>query len=162
MGAEGGTAQRAAAFFLAAALFVLPFTSSVALRNGFMALAAACLLWAASRGGLARPRLPPWRVLAPMLAWGAFCVASLAWSNDPAYTRSELRPELLYPFAAFLLFHAATPDVPISNQNNPNANTPSFSNIDPQQARVNEVKVSWTEHRKTRSQRVRRQIFARP
>lgn len=110
MGAEGGTAQRAAAFFLAAALFVLPFTSSVALRNGFMALAAACLLWAASRGGLARPRLPPWRVLAPMLAWGAFCVASLAWSHDPAYTLAELRPELLYPFAAFLLFHAATPD----------------------------------------------------
>ncbi len=57
---------------------------------------------------------------------------------------------------------AATPDVPISNQNNPNANTTSFSNIDPQQARVIEVKVSWTEHRKTRSQRVRRQIFARP
>ena len=110
MSPTGGALNRATVGFLAAALLVLPFTSSIALRNGFLALAAACVLASQALGGLARPRLPAWRVLAPMLAWGGWCVASVAWSVEPAYTLSELRPELVYPFVAFLLFFAATPD----------------------------------------------------
>jgi O-antigen ligase len=110
MSASGSAWSRATAAFLAAALFVIPFTSSIALRNGFLALAAATLLVSAAKSDRPRPRLPPWRVLAPMLAWGGWCIASVAWSVEPAYSLSELRPELLYPFIAFLLFFAATPD----------------------------------------------------
>lgn len=102
---------RAAAFLLAGFLFVLPFSSSVALRNAFLALAGACAVLAAAKGILPRPRLPAARVLAPMLAYGAWCAASVAWSVDPAYSASELRPELLYPFVAFLVFFAVTTDL---------------------------------------------------
>lgn len=101
---------RAAAALLAAFLFVLPFSSTLALRNALLGLGGACLLYAAAKGQLARPRLPPWRVLLPMVAYGAWSVASVAWSVDPAYSLSELRPGLLYPFIAFLVFFAATPD----------------------------------------------------
>lgn len=101
---------RAAAALLAAFLFVLPFSSTLALRNTLLGLGGACLLYAAAKGQLARPRLPPWRVLLPMVAYGAWSVASVAWSVDPAYSLSELRPGLLYPFIAFLVFFAATPD----------------------------------------------------
>ncbi len=45
-----------------------------------------------------------------MLAYGAWSAASVAWSVNPAYSLSELRPGLLYPFVAFLAFFAATPD----------------------------------------------------
>jgi O-antigen ligase len=101
---------RAAAALLAAFLFVLPFSSTLAARNALLAAAAAGLLHAAAKGRLERPRLPPWRVLAPILAWGAWSAASVLWSVDPAYSLSEIRPGLLYPFVAFLVFFAATPD----------------------------------------------------
>jgi O-antigen ligase len=103
--------QKAAAGLLAAFLLVLPFTSSAALRNAFLALAGLCVLYGAARGRLPRPRLPSWRVLAPIAAYGAWGIASVAWSVDPAYSISELRPELLYPLVAFLVFHAATQHV---------------------------------------------------
>jgi len=115
MAATGSDPQPArlklAAGLLAAFLFVLPFSSSAALRNAFLAGAALSLAYAAAKGALVRPRLPPWRVLAPMLAYGAWCLASVAWSVDPAYSRSELRPGLLYPLIAFLAFFAATTDI---------------------------------------------------
>jgi O-antigen ligase len=101
---------KAAGALLAAFLFVLPFSSTLALRNSLLGLGAACLLYAAATGRAARPRLPPWRVLAPMLAYGAWSAASVAWSVNPAYSLSELRPGLLYPLVAFLAFFAATPD----------------------------------------------------
>ena len=74
----------------------------MALRNALLALAAVCALYGIAKGGGARPRLPPWRVLAPIVAWTAWCVASVAWSVEPAYSISELRPGLLYPSIAFL------------------------------------------------------------
>jgi O-antigen ligase len=101
---------RAAAALLAGFLFVLPFSSNAALRNALLALGAACLLYAAAKGQVARPRLPSWRVLAPFLAYGAWSAASVAWSVDPAYSLSELRPGIVYPLIAFLVFFAATPD----------------------------------------------------
>lgn len=99
---------KAAGWLLAAFLFVLPFSSSAALRNIFLGLAVLALACAAAKGALARPRLPPWHVLVPLLAYSAWCVASIAWSVDPAYSRGELRPGLLYPLIAFLAFFAAT------------------------------------------------------
>jgi len=108
---EGPPAARRAALAAAAAfLFVLPFSSSAALRNALLAIAAGCVLYEAVRGTAVPPRLPPWRVLGPFLAWTAWCLASVAWSVDPAYSIAELRPGLLYPLVAFLVFHALTAD----------------------------------------------------
>ena len=115
MASPGTDAQpaslKAAAGLLAAFLFVLPFTSSVTLRNSLLGLAAACALYAAAKGFVTRPRLPPWRVLAPIVAWTSWCIVSVAWSIEPAYSVSEFRPGLLYPLIAFLLFFAVTADV---------------------------------------------------
>jgi len=107
---DGGrpASGRAAVALLLAFLFVLPFSSSAALRNGLLAAAAACVLYGAATNALATPRLPPWRVLVPILAYCAWSIASVAWSVDPRYSMSELRPGLLYPFVAFLVFHAVT------------------------------------------------------
>lgn len=102
--------RKAAAALLAAFLFVLPFSSSAALRNALLALAAILVVVDVFRGTAPRPRLPAARVLVPMLAYGAWSVASVAWSVDPAYSASELRPGLLYPFIAFLVFFVATTD----------------------------------------------------
>ena len=41
-------------------------------------------------------------------AWIALCVASLAWSDQPAYTLSELQREVLYGVFAFVILHAGT------------------------------------------------------
>jgi O-antigen ligase len=97
---------------LTAFLFVLPFSSSVAARNVFLGLAILCLLFAAATDS-DRPgdRLPPLRVLLPIACWSLWCVASVAWSVEPAYSASELRPGLLYPALAFLVFFAATTEV---------------------------------------------------
>lgn len=97
---------------LAAFLFVLPFSSSIAARNVFLGLAILCLLFAAATDSN-RPgdRLPPLRVLLPIACWSLWCVASVAWSLEPAYSASELRPGLLYPAFAFLVFFAATTEV---------------------------------------------------
>lgn len=102
--------RTAAVALLAAFLFVLPFSSSAALRNALLALAAAFALYRAAQGDGAPFRLPPWRVLVPLAAYSAWSVASVAWSVDPAYSASELRPGLLYPVIAFLAFHAVTAD----------------------------------------------------
>jgi O-antigen ligase len=99
---------RAATFLLLAFLFVLPFSSSAALRNGLLAAATTCALYGVATNAMAGPRLPSWRVLAPIAAYCAWCIASVSWSVDPAYSISELRPGLLYPFVAFLVFHAVT------------------------------------------------------
>lgn len=99
---------KAATLLLLAFLFVLPFSSSAALRNALLALAAACVLFGVAKNTLAKPRLPSWRVLAPIAAYCAWCIASVTWSVDPRYSMSELRPGLLYPFVAFLVFHAVT------------------------------------------------------
>lgn len=99
---------RAATYLLLAFLFVLPFSSSAALRNALLAAAAACVLYGVATNAVARPRLPSWSVLAPIAAYCAWCIASVSWSVDPAYSMSELRPGLLYPCIAFLVFHAVT------------------------------------------------------
>jgi len=101
--------QAAIPWLLSAFLLVLPFTSSVALRN--LSLSAAGLILTAAlvvRRESWRRHLPPARVLLPIGCWFAWCAASVAWSQDPAYSAAELRPALLPTLAAFLVFHAAT------------------------------------------------------
>jgi hypothetical protein len=87
-------------------LVLVPFPGSAGLRVSMLLLAAIALL--AKRGVVreALAELPRGFVI----AWGAWAVlatASLAWSVDPAYTRGELKSELLYGALAFCVFHFA-------------------------------------------------------
>jgi len=63
--------------------------------------------WRALRAG-ERPRAGrlPRAVLVAGIAWIALCVASVAWSDDLAYSIVELRRELAYGLGAFVAFHA--------------------------------------------------------
>lgn len=57
----------------------------------------------------------------------------------------------------------ATPDVAVQSNQNSHSNPTTLSNLDPQQARVISVTVSWHEKgRRPRSSNVRRQIFVTP
>ncbi|HET7730252.1 MAG TPA: O-antigen ligase family protein [Usitatibacter sp.] len=103
--------HRAMVGFLCAFLGVLPFTSSVALRNVALTAAALCgLAWLWRRRAAWRAHFPAARLLLPIACWSAWSIASVGWSVDPAYSLSELRPGLLPTFGAFLLFFAATED----------------------------------------------------
>lgn len=92
-------------------LVVLPGSSSVALRNVFLWTAFALLAgWALRSRTHARAMLPPARLWVPIACWAAWCALSIAWSVDPALSATELRPEVLTPIAAFLMFYAVTAD----------------------------------------------------
>lgn len=106
--APGGIPERALQFSLAGLLVMLPFshtTAMIRLLLGVGLAAAVALAW--RRRGAVRERLPPFAL--PLLAWALWCVASLAWSVDPALTRSELRGELLYIAAALFMVRCAMP-----------------------------------------------------
>lgn len=103
--------RKALVALLAPMLFVLPGSSSVALRNVFLWTAFALLAaWGIRSRGAAIALLPPARLWVPIAGWGAWSALSIAWSVDPALSATELRPELLTPIAAFLLFYAVTED----------------------------------------------------
>jgi O-antigen ligase len=98
-------------WLLAAALFVLPFSSSIFVRNLCLSLALAGFVWQVVSGAKVRDLIPAPRLLLPIACWSLWCVASAAWSIEPDYSLGEMRPGLLYPAATFLLFYAATTDV---------------------------------------------------
>ncbi len=86
-------------------LFILPFTHTVALRLTCLSLAALAAVYAAWHQQ--RPKLPcKW----PLVFWAVVCIASLAWSIDPAYSEKELRNEVGYALVAFLSFFYLTRD----------------------------------------------------
>ena len=87
-------------------LVLAPFPGSAGLRVSVLLVAAVVLLWqgrALRAALLALPR----GVAVAWCAWAAIAVVSLAWSVDPAYTRGELKSELLYGLLAFSVFHLA-------------------------------------------------------
>ena len=87
---------------------VAPVSSSPGLRMALLVVAALALGHAAFHHG--RDRLapaPPAFVAIPLALWAALATASLAWSVNPAYTLSELRPEIVYAALAFGVFHFA-------------------------------------------------------
>jgi len=100
------TAERILAFGSCGFLFLAPFASSAGWRAACLTLCAIALA-IRGRGSLALvPRLP--REVASLgAAWIAICLASLAWSVDPAYTAGELKPELGYGALAFVVFFLA-------------------------------------------------------
>jgi O-antigen ligase len=91
-------------------LFVLPFRSSVALRNVLLCATIAGLAALTLRGAPWRSWMPARRVLVPILLLAAWCVASTAWSVVPQATARELWPEVVAPLLAFFAFHALTRD----------------------------------------------------
>ncbi len=97
------SAQRVLCWSGAVFLFVMPFTSSVALRSLALAIALAAGLALAFRFRDEWPRLPR-GLLAAATIWTFVCAASWLWSVDPAYTASELRTELMLPLIAFGVF----------------------------------------------------------
>jgi O-antigen ligase len=89
-------------------LLVVPFASSAGVR-GVLLLLAAIPLGMRLRTHLARLRERfPRPVLVAFAAWAVLVVASLAWSRDRAYTRGELKPELLYPALVLVFFFLAS------------------------------------------------------
>jgi O-antigen ligase len=42
------------------------------------------------------------------LAWLAVCLASVAWSVDPGYSLGEVKPEIVYPLLAFIVFFVSS------------------------------------------------------
>ncbi len=108
--ASGG--QRVFLAAAAAFLLVAPFPSSAGWRVFFLLCAGLALAFLARRGEQALELGAVPRALAiAAAAWIALCVASLAWSVDPAYTLDELRRELAYGVAAFLVFFIGTRSV---------------------------------------------------
>ncbi len=107
--AAGETAsERTCALAAAAFLVVAPASSSPGLRMILLVVAALALGHTAFHHG--RDRLspaPPAFVAIPLVLWAALATASLAWSVNPAYTLSELRPEIVYAALAFGVFHFA-------------------------------------------------------
>jgi hypothetical protein len=100
--------ERTCALAAAAFLVVAPVSSSPGLRMALLVVAALALGHAAFHHG--RDRLapaPPAFVAIPLALWAALATASLAWSVNPAYTLSELRPEIVYAALAFGVFHFA-------------------------------------------------------
>ncbi|MDQ3027768.1 MAG: O-antigen ligase family protein [Pseudomonadota bacterium] len=87
-------------------LFLAPFAGSAGLRAGLLTIAGLLLL---ARARDLRPLALslPRGVLAAFIAWALLATLSLAWSVDRAYTRGELKSEILYPAMALAIFYAA-------------------------------------------------------
>ena len=100
-------ARRVYTVAAAAFLFLAPFPSSAGWRTFALLAALAAVAWLALREGEAPgfARVPR-PVAITALAWIAWCVASLAWSDDRAYSFEELRRELGYGILAFAVFFA--------------------------------------------------------
>jgi O-antigen ligase len=103
----GSVPARVLAAASAAFLFLAAFASSAGLRATALVFCAGALC---TRPGeslrILRDGVPRDVAIAG-LAWVAICVASLAWSVDPAYTLGELKPELVYGVLAFVVFFVA-------------------------------------------------------
>src|SRR5690242_7752894 len=87
-------------------LVLAPFPGSAGLRISMLLAGALLLVLRPRELRLAFSELPR-GVAAAYAAWAALAIASLAWSVQPAYTRAELKAEILYGAIAFLVFHCA-------------------------------------------------------
>ena len=82
----------------AAYLFILPFSSSIALRNILLGALVLMILWGWYRGAWLRNKLhtPPLFITIVFSLWTALSIASLLWSIDAAYSAHELKSEIFY------------------------------------------------------------------
>jgi O-antigen ligase len=96
--------------FAAAYLALLPTNAATFGRSFAFGGAAICavILFALSyRADAPRVRLAGPAILAPLLFWALWSVASLAWSVDPAYSRGQLSREVLDSLLVVLIFYMA-------------------------------------------------------
>lgn len=102
-------AQRLLTATTAVFLFIAPFPSSAGWRTAMLLLALAALvfMWLA-RGRSWRLALLPRAFIVTALVWVGLCIGSAAWSDDRAYTISELQREILYGAFAFLVTYSGT------------------------------------------------------
>jgi O-antigen ligase len=99
--------------FAAAYLFLLP-TNAVRLAHsisfagaGICAVIAFVVAW---RNPVTRIPLAGPSILVPLFAWATWSIASLAWSMDAAYSRSQLAREVMDSLLAMLVFYVAARD----------------------------------------------------
>lgn len=104
-------ARRISGIATALFLFVAPFPSSAGSRTFLLLAAAAAIAYDAWRTGASPIPRPPRAVVIAGLAWIAWCIASVVWTGNRAYTLDELQRELAYGVLAFVVFHAATREV---------------------------------------------------
>jgi O-antigen ligase len=100
-------AARVLAFATAAFLLLTPFSMSAGWRGAFLGIAGLALATRLRPSLAALAAHTPRPVAAFGVAWLAICAASIAWSVDRDYTLGELKPELLYPALAFIVFLVA-------------------------------------------------------
>jgi O-antigen ligase len=99
--------------FAAAYLAILP-TNAATFAHSFAY--AGAVVFALIALGLTRRRQPEtlpspgWAVLVPLFAWAAWSLASVAWSIDPEYSRSQLPREIGDSVVVMLVFYVATRD----------------------------------------------------
>ena len=86
-------------------LLVAPFTSSAGWRAGTLVVAMACAAFLAFRDPGRTPRPVPRALFITLAAFCVLALASLAWSERPAFTAGELRGQVLYGAFAFLAFY---------------------------------------------------------
>jgi len=98
--------ERALDVSLAGLLVILPFSHTAAAVRALLAVGLAALVAIAWRDGAALLRLRPPYFL-PLLAWMAWCLASIAWTVDRPLTVSELRGEFFYGFVMIMVVHVA-------------------------------------------------------
>ena len=100
-------AERVLAAATALLLLLAPAAGSAGLRGAMLAIAAGALAWSRGRDLAGDVRAIPRAFLVCFLAWCALAALSVLWSVSPAFTRAELRPEVVYGIAAFAIFFAA-------------------------------------------------------
>jgi len=87
-------------------LLVAPFSGSAGWRAASLLLAAAALAF--DRGeSVRRLREAPRSFVIAWIAWAMLAIASVAWSERPAYSATELRAELMYGTLALGVFFVA-------------------------------------------------------
>jgi O-antigen ligase len=99
--------------FAATYLFMLPTnaaTFAVSVSFGIAGLCAIITFVRASRNPATRIPLAGPSILIPLGIWAAWSCASLAWSLDPAYSRSQLAREVMDSLLAMLIFYTAARD----------------------------------------------------
>ncbi|HEX6634652.1 MAG TPA: O-antigen ligase family protein [Usitatibacter sp.] len=100
-------AGRVLAFATAAFLVLTPFSMSAGWRGALLGMAGIALATRLRSGLAALAAHTPRAVAAFGIPWLAICAASVAWSVDREYSLGELKPELLYPLLAFVVFLVA-------------------------------------------------------
>jgi O-antigen ligase len=84
-------------------LFLAAFAASAGLRAAMLTICG-LVLCVRLRESLALLAQVPRDVAIAGAAWLAICLASVAWSVDPKFSTGEVKPEIVYPLLAFVVF----------------------------------------------------------